>query len=119
MAADSPRRGEVYLCDFRPARGSEQGGVRPAVIVERDAFAIVPAKRHVLVAAVTTSSRGQKLPFCVPLPAGRESGLARDSWLNASHVHAFAKERLQKRLGALSQEEMARVDEALRLVFDL
>ena len=46
-----PVRGEVYLCQFDPARGSEQAGTRPAVIVERTAFSSVAAKRHVLGAA--------------------------------------------------------------------
>jgi mRNA-degrading endonuclease toxin of MazEF toxin-antitoxin module len=52
-----PVRGDVYLCQFDPARGSEQAGVQPAVFVERTAFSSVAAKRHVLVAAITTNPK--------------------------------------------------------------
>jgi mRNA-degrading endonuclease toxin of MazEF toxin-antitoxin module len=52
-----PVRGEVYLCQFDPARGSEKAVTRPAVIVERTAFSSVAAKRHVLVAAFTTNPK--------------------------------------------------------------
>lgn len=89
------------------------------MIVERNAFSTVPSKDHVLLVAVTTNPRSEKLPFCVALEPGKRSGLIRRSYLNASHMHAFSKGRLQKRLGTLSPEEMSRVDEALRLILDL
>ena len=117
--ASEPIRGEVYLCEFDPARGSEQGGTRPAVIVERTAFASVTAKGHVLVAAITTNPKCQRLPFCVGLEAGKGTGLRKRSYVNASHIHAFSKDRLRKRLGRLTSDAMAEVDHALRLMLDL
>jgi mRNA interferase MazF len=114
-----PVRGEVYLCAFDPSRGSEQGGTRPAVIVERTAFSSVGAKRHVLVAAVTTSPKCDRLPFCVRLEASKKNGLEKASYLNASHIHAFSKDRLLRKIGKLTSEEMAEMDRALRQVLDL
>ncbi len=114
-----PARGEVYLCAFDPARGSEQGGTRPAVIVERTAFSSVAAKRHVLVAAITTSPRCDRLPFCVRLEASKENGLEKASYLNVSHIHAFSKDRLLRKIGKLSLEEMAELDRILRQMLDL
>ncbi len=114
-----PVRGEVYLCQFDPARGSEQAGTRPAVIVERAAFSSVAAKRHVLVAAITTNPRCERLPFCVKLEAGKENGLKKTSYLNTSHIHAFSKIRLLKKMGKLTTGKMAEMDRALRLILDL
>ena len=116
---DQPLRGEVYLCTFDPARGSEQGETRPAVVIERNAFSSVAAKRHVLVAAVTTSPRCARLPFCVRLEASETNGLERASHLNLSHIHAFSKDRLLKRLGRLTRAEEEEMDRALRLMLDL
>ena len=114
-----PARGEVYLCSFDPARGSEQGGARPAVIVERTAFSSVAAKRHVLVASITSSQRCSRLPFCVRLQASEENGLEKTSYLNVSHIHAFLKDRLLRRIGKLASGQMEEMDRALRLVLDL
>lgn len=121
MTSDHPQpvRGDVYLCRFDPARDSEQAGTRPAVIVERTAFSSVAAKRHVLVAAVTTAPRCERLPFCVRLDTGGENGLQKTSYLNTSHIHAFSKQRLVKKLGHLSRDETAAMDRALRLMLDL
>jgi len=114
-----PVRGEMYLCQFDPARGSEQAGTRPAVIVERTAFSSVEAKRHVLVAAVTTNPKCERLPFCVRLEAGKGNGLKTTSYLNASHIHAFSKDRLLKKMGKLTSGEIAQMDRVLRQMLDL
>ena len=114
-----PVRGEVYLCAFDPARGSGQAGTRPAVVVERTAFSSVAAKRHVLVAAVTTSPKCHRLPFCVRLEASKRNGLEKASYLNTSHIHAFSKDRLLRKMGTLTSGEMAEMDRALRQMLDL
>jgi mRNA interferase MazF len=114
-----PVRGEVYLCQFDPARGSEQAGTRPAVIVERSAFSSVVAKRHVLVAAITTNPKCERLPFCVRIEPAKENGLKTTSYLNTSHIHAFSKDRLLKKMGKLTVREMSDMDHALRQMLDL
>jgi mRNA interferase MazF len=114
-----PVRGEVYLCQFDPDRGSEQAGTRPDVIVARTAFSSVAAKRPVLVAAITTNPKCERLPFCVRLEAGKGKGLETTSYLNTSHIHAFSKDRLLKKLGKLSSEEIEEMERALRQIIDL
>ena len=114
-----PVRGEVYLCQFDPARGSEQAGTRPAVIVERTAFSSVAAKRHVLVAAITTNPKCERLPFCVRLEPGKSNGLKSKSYLNTSHIHAFSKDRLLKKIGKLTTGEITKMDRALKQMLDL
>ena len=114
-----PVRGEVYLCRFDLARGSEQAGTRPVVIVERTAFSSVAAKRHVLVAAITTNPKCERLPFCVRLEAGKGNGLKTTSYLNTSHIHAFSKDRLLKKMGTLTSEKIIEVDRVLRQMLDL
>jgi len=114
-----PVRGELYLCQFDPARGSEQAGTRPALIVERTAFSSVAAKRHVLVAAITANPKCERLPFCVRLEAGKSNGLKTTSYLNTSHIHAFSKDRLLKKMGKLTSKEMEEMDRALRQMLDL
>lgn len=121
MKPDEPQpvRGEVYLCVFDPARGSEQGGTRSAVIVERTAFSTVAVKRHVLVAAITTNPKCERLPFCVRLEASKENGLQKTSYLNVSHIHAFSKDRLLRKIGNLTSGEAAEMDRVLRQMLDL
>ena len=114
-----PVRGELYLCRFDPAEGSEQGGTRPALVVERTTFSSVLQKRHVLVAAITSNPRCERLPFCVPVEPGPGSGLDRRSYVNSSHLHSFSKERLLRRLGRLDDATQEAVDQALRLILDL
>lgn len=114
-----PVRGELYLCRFDPGLRSEQRGTRPALVVERTAFASVPGKRHVLVAAITSNPRCERLPFCVPVDPIEGAGLDRRSYVNASHVHSFSKDRLLRRLGRLDCESMEAVDRALRLILGL
>jgi mRNA interferase MazF len=114
-----PVRGEVYLCQFDPARGSEKAVTRPAVIVERTAFSSVAAKRHVLVAAFTTNSKSERLPFCVRLEARKGNGFKTTSYLNTGHIHAFSKDRLLKKMGKLTSGEISEMDRALRQMLDL
>ena len=89
------------------------------MVVERTAFSSVSAKRHVLVAAITTNAKCARLPFCVAVERGKGTGLRHKSYVNLSHIHAFSKDRLGRRLGGLPQEKIAEVDRAIRLVLDV
>ena len=72
-----------------------------------------------LVAAITTNPKCERLPFCVRLEAGKGNGLKTASYLNTSHIHAFSKDRLVKKMGKLTIGEIAEMDRALRLMLDL
>jgi len=114
-----PERGDVYICEFGPERGSEQSGVRPAVVVERSTYARLASKRQVLVAPASTSPHLARLDFCVPVTARGGTGLRKNSYVNVSHVYSVAKERLQKRIGKIPDTKMKEIDSALKLIFDL
>lgn len=109
-------RGDIYLIDFDPVRGSEANKARPAVIVSNDS-ANRSAARHgrgVLAVVPITSNTDQIFPFQVLLGAA-SCGLERDSKAQAEQVRAVAVERLLHRIGSVSPTQLARLDAALRL----
>jgi len=106
------KRGDIYRADLDPVVGSEQGGVRPVVIIQNDI-----GNRHsttVIVAAVTSRDKKTALPVHVAISA-EESGLERDSVVLLEQVRTLEKSRLKKYLGRLSPKAMRRVDRALAL----
>lgn len=109
---DMMKRGEIYWADLNPVVGSEQGGIRPVIIVQNDI-----GNRHsttVIVAAITSSGKKAYLPVHVPITA-EESGLARDSVVLLEQLRTLEKSRLMGFLGRLKAEAMARIDRALAL----
>lgn len=110
------RRGEIWLVDLDPPRGSEADKTRPAVIVSNDAANSTAQRLRrgvVTVVPVTTNLR-RVHPFQVELPAA-ETGLAHDCKAQAEQVRSIAAERLTRKVGALPAELAARLDDALRL----
>lgn len=106
------KRGEIYRASLDPVVGSEQGGIRPVLIVQNDM-----GNRHsptVIVAAITSRMKKPGLPTHVPLSAA-ECGLKQDSVVLMEQVRTLEKTRLTKYLGAVPPATMRRVDEALRL----
>ncbi len=106
------KRGEIYWANLNPVVGSEQGGIRPVVIVQNDI-----GNRHsttVIVAAMTSSGKKAGLPVHVRVTA-EESGLARDSVVLLEQLRTLEKSRLMGYLGRLTGQAMARIDKALSL----
>lgn len=108
-----PRRGELYWVDWSPARGAEQGGRRPALIVQRDAGNLSPTYPNTVVVAV--SRQGHEIPFHVRIRPTRENGLRSVSYAKCEQVLTIAKARLGLRIGRLSEGELSQVSEAIRL----
>jgi mRNA interferase MazF len=110
------RRGDIFLVDLDPVRGSEAAKRRPAVIVSNDGANTVAARlgRGVVTVVPVTSSAARIYPFQVLLPAA-DCGLARVSKAQAEQVRSVAVARLGERVGRVPAPLMARVDEALRL----
>lgn len=113
----SIRRGELYLLDWSPGRGSEQTGRRPALIVQRDAANRNPRYPNTVVLTVTT--HGKVVPFHVEIQPSTENGLTAVSFIKCEQLLTVSKERLEQYIGRLSAEEMNVVDAALRDVLDL
>ena len=109
-------RGDIYYADLRPVVGSEQGGVRPVVIVQNDV-----GNRYsptVIVLAITGQVNKARLPTHVSVPAGN-TGLQKDSVILAEQISTLDKRRLRERMGRVDGELMERIDAAIAVSFGL
>ncbi|MGW1886455.1 type II toxin-antitoxin system PemK/MazF family toxin [Streptomyces sp. NPDC002133] len=109
------RRGDIYLVDLEPARGSEANKVRPAVIVSNDGAnqSVERNGRGVVTVAPLTSNTSRVLTFQVLLRAD-ESRLPKDSKVQCEQVRAVAADRILQRVGSVPRQRMAEIDVALR-----
>jgi len=110
------KRGEVWLADLSPTKGTEQTGIRPVPIVQTDRAN--PYSPHTIIVPFTTRIRQKLLPSHVLVPAGEE-GLKHDSVVLCEQIRVIDKGRLITRLGELSEEKMREVNEALRIILDI
>ncbi len=103
------KRGEIYYADLSPVVGSEQGGIRPVLIVQND----VGNKYSptVIAAAITSQMNKAKLPTHVEL--NESTGLQKNSVLLLEQLRTIDKTRLGTRVGSLNRETMSKVDSAL------
>ncbi len=104
------KRGDIYYADLSPVIGSEQGGVRPVLVVQNDV-----GNRYsptVIAAAITSQLEKAKLPTHIGLPADLY-GLPRDSVVLLEQIRTIDKRRLKEKIGELPLSLMARVNEAL------
>lgn len=108
-------RGEIYYADLNPVVGSEQGGIRPVLILQNEVGNWFSPT--VIVAAVTAKGGKAHLPTHVPV--GTNSGLRRPSLVLAEQVRTIDKSRLLGRVGILTPEEQKQVDRALLISFAL
>lgn len=110
------KRGDIWLVDLNPIRGSEQRGVRPCVVVSNDVTnQYAPT---VCVVPLTSNLSGQKFPINVMLPCA-DTGLKVDSLLLGGQLRTVAKERLLRKLSAIKAERMPDIEKALKLYLDL
>lgn len=110
------KRGEIYYADLSPVVGSEQGGMRPVLIVQNDV-----GNRHsptVIAAAITSQKDKSWLPTHISINADR-CGLAKDSIVLLEQVRTLDKQRLKERMGELDEGAMNKVDNALSVSFGL
>lgn len=112
----SVKRGEIYYADLSPVVGSEQGGVRPVLIVQND----VGNKYSptVIAAAITSQQDKAKLPTHINLPSG-STGLSKDSIVLLEQVRTLDKRRLRERMGRVDDPAMNQIDRALGISFGL
>ena len=112
----SIKRGEIYYADLSPVVGSEQGGIRPVLIVQNDV-----GNKHsptVIAAAITSQREKAKLPTHIELNADR-CGLSKDSVVLLEQIRTIDKKRLKERMGELDFSAMNRVNTALSISFGL
>ncbi|WP_041581698.1 type II toxin-antitoxin system PemK/MazF family toxin [Salisediminibacterium selenitireducens] len=110
------KRGDVYFADLSPVVGSEQGGVRPVLIIQNDiGNRFSPT---VIVAAITAQIQKAKLPTHVEIDA-KKNGFDRDSVILLEQIRTIDKQRLTDKITHLDEKTMAKVDEALRVSIGL
>lgn len=110
------KRGDIYYADLSPVIGSEQGGVRPVLVVQND----IGNKYSptVIAAAITSQINKAKLPTHIEISA-QEYGLLKDSVILMEQIRTIDKKRLREKIGHLDDELMDRVNEALTVSFGL
>ncbi len=110
------RRGDVYYADLRPVIGSEQGGIRPVLIIQNDI-----GNKHsptVIIAAITSKMNKAKLPTHIELSA-KQYEMERDSVVLLEQLRTIDKTRLKDKICHLDGEIMNRVDLALKVSLEL
>jgi mRNA interferase MazF len=113
---NSVRRGDIYYADLSPVVGSEQGGVRPVLVIQNDT-----GNRHsptIIAAAITSQMNKAKLPTHIEL-IGTDCGLTRDSVVLLEQIRTLDKRRLREKMGHLDEARMAEVDWAIAVSFGL
>ncbi len=110
------KRGDIYYADLSPVVGSEQGGMRPVLIVQNDT-----GNRHsptVIAAAITSQTGKARLPTHIEL-SGASVGLNRDSVILLEQIRTIDKSRLREKMGKLDEGTMNEVNNALAVSFGL
>ncbi len=103
------RRGELYYADLSPVVGSEQGGIRPVLVVQNDTGN--KYSPTVIAAAVTSKIHKARLPTHIELP--QAFGLQKDSVILLEQIRTIDKKRLMSRIGELSAATMSKVNRAI------
>ncbi len=109
-------RGDIYYADLSPVVGSEQGGVRPVLIVQNDVGN--KFSPTVIAAAITSQHDKANLPTHIEVNA-ENTGLLKDSIVLLEQVRTLDKHRLKEKMGKLDPGSMNRVDQALSISFGL
>ena len=106
------KRGDIFYADLSPVIGSEQGGIRPVIIIQND----IGNKYSptVIVAAITSQINKAKLPTHVEI-SSEEYGLNKDSVVLLEQVRTLDKKRLKEKIGHMTDSDMEKVDRALRI----
>lgn len=116
MSGVEVKRGYIFFADLSPVVGSEQGGVRPVLVIQND----VGNKYSptVIIAAITSQIEKAKLPTHVEVEA-KEYGLEKDSVILLEQIRTIDKQRLQDKVTELDDRVMQRVNQALKISLGL
>ena len=110
------KRGDIYYADLSPVVGSEQGGIRPVLIVQNDV-----GNRYsptVIAAAITSRQSKTQLPPHIPIEA-QGCGLSKDSVVLLEQVRTLDKRRLKEKMGSVDYNSMKEINRALSVSFGL
>jgi mRNA interferase MazF len=110
-------RGDIWFVDWSPGRGSEQAGMRPAVIIQTDAANRNPHYPNTIV--LTISTKGKTVPFHVAVNPSAGNGLQETSFVKCEQILTISKERLIRYVGHLENEHLETVTAAIRRVLEV
>ncbi len=110
------KRGDIYYADLSPVVGSEQGGIRPVLIVQNDVGN--KFSPTVIAAAITSQKDKSRLPTHIQLPCVG-SGLSKDSVVLLEQIRTIDKKRLKEKMGRLDETSMHEINRALSISFGL
>ena len=116
MASLNVKRGDIFYADLSPVVGSEQGGIRPVIIIQNDI-----GNRYsptVIVAAITSQINKAKLPTHVEI-SSEEYGLNRDSVVLLEQIRTLDNKRLKEKIGHMTEEDMKKVNKSLLISLNL
>ena len=116
MASLNVKRGVIFYADLSPVVGSEQGGIRPVIIIQNDI-----GNRYsptVIVAAITSQINKAKLPTHVEI-SSEEYGLNRDSVVLLEQIRTLDKKRLKEKIGHMTEDDMKKVNKSLLISLNL
>jgi mRNA interferase MazF len=110
------KRGDIFYADLSPVVGSEQGGIRPVIIIQND----IGNKYSptVIVAAITSQINKAKLPTHVEI-SSEDYGLNKDSVVLLEQIRTLDKRRLKEKIGHMTDNDMEKVDNALKVSIGL
>jgi mRNA interferase MazF len=110
-----PRRGEIWTVDFNPARGSEQAGRRPALVIQNDAGNSSDSYPNTIVLAMST--KGRPVPFHVRIEPSTTTGLRETTYIKCEQILTISKARLLGRnpIGRIRHADLSRVEIAVML----
>lgn len=115
--ANNPRRGQIWIVDWSPGRGSEQIGRPPALVVQTDSANTNPRYPNTIV--LTISTKGHPVTAHVKVVPTPANGLREPSYIKCEQVLTISKERLTQRLGDIADDDLRNVEAALRQVLVL
>ncbi len=110
------RKGDIFLANLEPIKGSEQGGIRPVLIIQNDI-----SNKHspvTIIAAITSKIFEKEFPTNIFL-LKKDSKLDKDSTIMLNQIRTIDKSRLIKKIGSLNNYLMNKVDLALKISLDL
>lgn len=113
---DMVSRGEIYFAELNPVQGSEQGGIRPVLIIQNDVGNTYSPTTIIL--AITSQINKARLPTHVEVSA-KESGLRRDSVILAEQMRTIDKSRLRQKVAELKPPTMSRIENAVAVSIGL
>lgn len=113
---DLPNRGEIWLVDWSPARGSEQKGIRPSLILQSDKGNSNKNYPNTIILTITT--QGKNIPFHIELKPDSINGLSKISYVKCEQILTISKKRLVKKIGAINLEFLKEVENGVKLALD-